>query len=246
MLVNSSQDIVAKYLYDAFGNVLSKSGLLADANNYRFSSKEAHLNSGLVYYLYRYYDPNLQRWPNRDPDQDRTDPNAYLFVGNQPISQWDFNGLLLVASGGIPHTSIFKHHNYLTFIITCPKCSVFSLDHIDYSGVGPALLKAGFTSQQIATVNGDFGGIVPGYPKGANCSGLPVTLRAFMRTRFSDWFWVSLWSGNVQTDSSYDDNMFPDFGSGSALAAGGVTAYVANTFVYYNCTPCGLSGTGSQ
>src|SRR5271157_496539 len=67
MLINSSQAIVAKYLYDAFGNVLSKSGLLADANVYRFSSKEKHLNSGLVYYLYRYYDPNLQRWPNRDP-----------------------------------------------------------------------------------------------------------------------------------------------------------------------------------
>jgi len=67
MLINSFQGIVAKYLYDAFGNILSKSGLLANANLYRFSSKEAHPNSGLVYYLYRYYDPNLQRWPNRDP-----------------------------------------------------------------------------------------------------------------------------------------------------------------------------------
>jgi RHS repeat-associated protein len=67
MLINPSQYTVAKYLYDAFGNILSKSGLLADANLYRFSSKEAHPNSGLVYYLYRYYDPNLQRWPNRDP-----------------------------------------------------------------------------------------------------------------------------------------------------------------------------------
>jgi RHS repeat-associated protein len=67
MLVNSSQAIVAKYLYDAFGNVLSKSGLLANANVYQFSSKEMHLNSGLVYYLYRFYDPNLQRWLNGDP-----------------------------------------------------------------------------------------------------------------------------------------------------------------------------------
>jgi RHS repeat-associated protein len=67
MLINSSNSIVAKYLYDAFGNILSKSGLLADANLYRFSSKEFHPNSGLVYYLYRYYDPNLQRWPNKDP-----------------------------------------------------------------------------------------------------------------------------------------------------------------------------------
>ena len=67
MLINDSQAVVARYFYDAFGNILSKSGLLANANLYRFSSKEAHPNSGLVYYLYRYYDPNLQRWPNRDP-----------------------------------------------------------------------------------------------------------------------------------------------------------------------------------
>ena len=67
MLVNAYQAVVAKYLYDAFGNTLSLSGPIATANLYRFSSKEAHQNSGLVYYLYRYYDPNLQRWPNRDP-----------------------------------------------------------------------------------------------------------------------------------------------------------------------------------
>jgi RHS repeat-associated protein len=118
MLVNSSQAIVAKYLYDAFGNILSKSGLLADANLYRFSSKEAHPNSGLVYYLYRYYDPNLQRWPNRDPlgeygfeatrhtatrnvasvrlsvgAEPITGPNLYGFIGNNPIDGNDPDGL---------------------------------------------------------------------------------------------------------------------------------------------------------
>jgi YD repeat-containing protein len=51
MLINSEQAIVARYLYDAFGNVLSASGLMANANLYRFSSKEGHPNSGLVYYL---------------------------------------------------------------------------------------------------------------------------------------------------------------------------------------------------
>jgi RHS repeat-associated protein len=93
MLINDSQAIVAKYLYDAFGNILSKSGLLADANLYRFSSKEAHPNSGLVYYLYRYYDPNLQRWPNRDPIQEMGGVNLYKFVLNRPISLTDKFGL---------------------------------------------------------------------------------------------------------------------------------------------------------
>lgn len=66
-LVNSNQIVVARYQYDPYGNVLAISGPLAEANLYRFSSKEWHPNSGLVYYLYRYYEPSLQRWVNRDP-----------------------------------------------------------------------------------------------------------------------------------------------------------------------------------
>jgi RHS repeat-associated protein len=67
MLINASQELAAKYLYDAFGNTVAQSGYLAAANTYRFSSKEWNANSGLYYYQYRFYDPNLQRWLNRDP-----------------------------------------------------------------------------------------------------------------------------------------------------------------------------------
>lgn len=67
MLVDGSAVTVASYRYDPFGNTISSSGGLASTNVYRFSSKEIHGNSGLYYYGYRYYDPNLQRWPNRDP-----------------------------------------------------------------------------------------------------------------------------------------------------------------------------------
>ncbi len=96
MLINPSQAIVAKYLYDAFGNILSKSGLLADANLYRFSSKEAHPISGLVYYLYRYYDPNLQRWSNRDP---LCDPERVVnrWTGNEAKFQLNARFALIVG-----------------------------------------------------------------------------------------------------------------------------------------------------
>ena len=50
MLINSSQAVVAKYLYDPFGNTLSLSGSLAAANVYRFSSKAWNDNAGLYYY----------------------------------------------------------------------------------------------------------------------------------------------------------------------------------------------------
>jgi len=93
MLINPSQYVVAKYLYDAFGNILSAAGSLAQANLYRFSSKEAHPNSGLVYYLYRFYDPNLQRWANRDPIGELGGLNVYSCVFNSLINALDLFGL---------------------------------------------------------------------------------------------------------------------------------------------------------
>ena len=93
MLIAASQMIVAKYLYDPFGNTLAKCGLLADVNNYRFSSKEWNGNSGLYYYLYRFYDPNLERWPNRDPIEEQGGINLYDFVQNNPMGIVDLLGL---------------------------------------------------------------------------------------------------------------------------------------------------------
>ncbi len=66
-LVNTNGLRVAQYHYDPYGNLLAASGPLADANLYRFSSKEWHQQSGLIYYLYRYYVPELDRWLNADP-----------------------------------------------------------------------------------------------------------------------------------------------------------------------------------
>jgi RHS repeat-associated protein len=92
-LINESQAVVARYLYDPFGNIVASSGPLADANRYRFSSKELHPNSGLVYYGYRFYEPSLQRWINRDPIGVRGGVNLYGFVGNGPLGMLDPFGL---------------------------------------------------------------------------------------------------------------------------------------------------------
>jgi RHS repeat-associated protein len=81
-LVNSSQTLAASYRYDPYGNTISSSGTLASANVYRFSSKELHVNSGLYYYGYRWYHPNLQRWLNRDPIGENGGINLYGFVRN--------------------------------------------------------------------------------------------------------------------------------------------------------------------
>src|SRR3989442_4464942 len=69
------------------------SGSLADANVYRFSSKEFMTNSAMYYYGYRFYDPNLQRRINRDPIEERGGVNLYCFVSSDPIRSTDAHGL---------------------------------------------------------------------------------------------------------------------------------------------------------
>jgi len=110
-LVDSSQNLAASYRYDPFGNTISSSGTLASTNIYRFSSKEFHAASAMYYYGYRFYDPNLQRWPNRDPLAEQghrvlrgacttcysallKDVNSYLFCVNSPTLKYDPYGLL--------------------------------------------------------------------------------------------------------------------------------------------------------
>ena len=110
-LVDASQAMAATYRYDPFGNTISSSGSLAGANLYRFSSKEVHVNTGMYIYLYRFYDPTVQRWPNRDPLAElghrnlrgacmtcyaalRRDVNSYEFCDNSPILEHDAFGLV--------------------------------------------------------------------------------------------------------------------------------------------------------
>src|SRR5262249_25442307 len=81
-LETSSQTLAASYRYDPFGNTISSSGTYAAANVYRFSSKEFMTNCGMYYYLYRFYDPNLQRWINRDPIQELGGINLYTYLLN--------------------------------------------------------------------------------------------------------------------------------------------------------------------
>ena len=96
MLIDASQVTVASYRYDCYGNIITMSGGLASANLYRFSSKEFMYNSGLYYYGYRFYDPNLQRWPNRDPINEEGGFNLYGFVGNDPCNWIDSDGRAII------------------------------------------------------------------------------------------------------------------------------------------------------
>ena len=97
-LVNSAGTLQASYKYDPFGRYLGQSGALATANVLRFSSKpwvgfNGSTSAGLYSYGYRFYDPYLQRWVNRDPIGEEEGPNLYAIVSNNTLSTFDPFGL---------------------------------------------------------------------------------------------------------------------------------------------------------
>jgi RHS repeat-associated protein len=83
---------VAAFQYDAFGNTVAMSGPMANAFAYRFSTKYWDEETGLYYYGYRFYRPEIGRWVSRDNIQERSGENIYVFVDNNSIRLIDPDG----------------------------------------------------------------------------------------------------------------------------------------------------------
>ena len=54
------------YRYRAWGNVISKTGILADANPFRYRGYYYDAETGFYYLQTRYYDPTIGRFINAD------------------------------------------------------------------------------------------------------------------------------------------------------------------------------------
>lgn len=74
---------------------------MVDDFAFRFSSKYFDAESGLSYYGFRYYKPQLGRWLNRDPIKEDGGNNLYQFIKNEPISSWDYLGLIKCCKDGV-------------------------------------------------------------------------------------------------------------------------------------------------
>ena len=94
-------NVVAQYTYDAFGKLISSSGPMADMFSFRHSTKYFDPETGLYYYGYRFYSPELMRWITRDPIGNFIDEsfpnneplNLYCFLSNDVIRDYDYLGL---------------------------------------------------------------------------------------------------------------------------------------------------------
>jgi RHS repeat-associated protein len=93
---SSSGILTATFEYLPFGALASSTGN-ADTFSYRFSTRPFDPETGLVYYNFRYYSPELGRWMSRDPAGEGAGWNLYVIVASNPINWIDSLGLAYVA-----------------------------------------------------------------------------------------------------------------------------------------------------
>ena len=120
--LDASGTIKAHYEFSPFGKVVTATGSMSGDFNYRFSSEYLDVETGLVYYNYRYFSTELGRWINRDPIEEigfgsishalrfllrngrvsNGIPNLFSFMNNEPVSWFDYNGAIPLSASAIP------------------------------------------------------------------------------------------------------------------------------------------------
>ena len=92
---DSLRQVRRRFDFDPFGNVTITENTAATMPDIPlgFSTKYTDTETGLVYYIGRYYIPPLGRWPSMDPTEEEGGLNLYGFVGNDGINFSDFLGL---------------------------------------------------------------------------------------------------------------------------------------------------------
>ena len=115
-IVNSSGIQVVAYTYDAWGNVLSVTGTMADtlgaANPLRYRGYLYDSETKLYYLQSRYYNPSWGRFINADttavlaasPDSATWDKNLFAYCDNNPLTRIDASGTFWVVGaivGGV-------------------------------------------------------------------------------------------------------------------------------------------------
>ncbi|MBQ6009955.1 MAG: hypothetical protein IJL17_15580 [Kiritimatiellae bacterium] len=101
--VDSQNNIVARWTYDAWGNVLSENvttPALATLR-YRFQGREWSAVTGLTNFRMRWYDPVTGRWLSKDPIGLGGGLNLYTFCRNDAVNRVDLIGNIpwLIGAG---------------------------------------------------------------------------------------------------------------------------------------------------
>ena len=104
-LTDNNHQAAASYTYDAWGNVLSQTGdaALLIANPYTYRGQfgvRIDSETGLYMMQARYYDPTIGRFVSRDPAGADDAIGAYIYAQDNPVTQLDPSGAVVLIDGG--------------------------------------------------------------------------------------------------------------------------------------------------
>ncbi len=95
-LIDVNGLVKAEYKYDAWGNVIYKTGSLADIKPYRYRGYRYDEELGLYYLQSRYYNPETHRFISADgllgEQGNILGHNMYAYCQNNPVMYIDPNG----------------------------------------------------------------------------------------------------------------------------------------------------------
>lgn len=93
---DSSGELKAEYAYNAWGEIISATGTMAEINPIRYRGYYYDAETGFYYCKSRYYDPEICRFISPDSSystgQDFAGNNAFVYCGNNPVSRADDEG----------------------------------------------------------------------------------------------------------------------------------------------------------
>ena len=149
-VTNAAQTVVGRISYDAFGNVLSESGV--SMTRFRYSGRELDRETGLYHHRSRYYDPRAGRFTTRDPLGTADGTNQHSYVLGNPTTYVDPQGSIafipiLVAAWGI-------------FEIASSAYDIYSTGQLWFdckAGTGEKVLATGLTVLGLIGPGGGYG-----------------------------------------------------------------------------------------
>ena len=100
-LVDENGNVAAKYVYDAFGNLVSSTGNVY--NPIRYKGYYFDTETELFYCINRYYSPRLCRWLSMDNpaylmETDTSRLNLFNYCSNNPVMLYDPDGHFIISA----------------------------------------------------------------------------------------------------------------------------------------------------
>jgi RHS repeat-associated protein len=84
-LTDANGIVTTSYQYDSFGNTTING---TDYNAFQYTGREND-GTGLYYYRFRYYSPEMRRFISQDPVRLFAGLNYYIYTRNNPINKVD-------------------------------------------------------------------------------------------------------------------------------------------------------------